>query len=151
MMQIINNVKNNNFSFFLQVKSLTKKVRFFHLYFIFMFLPHPRYGEIPQSGIKPMSQQWQCRILNQEATREFLTMSIFKSTILNLTLKKIGVVFPLVAQWKGMYWFDPWPCSVGLGFGIAMSCDVDHRGGSDLALLWLWCRPATAGPIWPLA
>ena len=31
-----------------------------------------------------------------------------------------------------------------------MSC-VGHRRGSDLALLWLWYRPAAAAPILPLA
>ena len=30
-----------------------------------------------------------------------------------------------------------------------MSCGVDHRQGSDLALLWLWHRPATTAPIGP--
>ena len=32
-----------------------------------------------------------------------------------------------------------------------MSCGVGHRRGSDLALLWLWRRPAAAAPIGPLA
>ena len=32
-----------------------------------------------------------------------------------------------------------------------MSCGVGGRHGSDLALLWLWCRPAAAVPIGPLA
>ena len=32
-----------------------------------------------------------------------------------------------------------------------MSCGEDHRLGSDLALLWLWCRPAAAAPIQSLA
>ena len=32
-----------------------------------------------------------------------------------------------------------------------MSCGVGRRRGSNLALLWLWCRPATAAPIGPLA
>ena len=33
-----------------------------------------------------------------------------------------------------------------------MSCGVGGcRRGSDLALLWLWCRPAAVAPIWPLA
>ena len=32
-----------------------------------------------------------------------------------------------------------------------MSCDVGHRHGSDLVLLWLWCRPAAIAPIQPLA
>ena len=36
--------------------------------------------------------------------------------------------------------------------GIAISCDVGHRHGSDLAaLLWLWCRLAAAALIQPLA
>ena len=32
-----------------------------------------------------------------------------------------------------------------------MSCGVGHRGGSDLALLWLWRRLAATAPIRPLA
>ena len=32
-----------------------------------------------------------------------------------------------------------------------MSCGVGHRCGLALALLWLWCRLATAAPIRPLA
>ena len=28
-----------------------------------------------------------------------------------------------------------------------MSCGVGHRCGSDLALLWLWCRLAAVAPI----
>ena len=32
-----------------------------------------------------------------------------------------------------------------------MSCGVGHRCGSDLPLLWLWCRPAAAAPIETLA
>ena len=32
-----------------------------------------------------------------------------------------------------------------------MSCGVGHRRGLDLALLWLWCRPAATAPIRPLA
>ena len=32
-----------------------------------------------------------------------------------------------------------------------MSCGVGHRCGLDLVLLWLWCRPAAAAPIGPLA
>ena len=34
---------------------------------------------------------------------------------------------------------------------VAVSCGVGHRQGSDLALLWLWCRLAATGPIRPLA
>ena len=32
-----------------------------------------------------------------------------------------------------------------------MSCGIGHRRGSDLALLWLWRRPAATAPIRPLA
>ena len=32
-----------------------------------------------------------------------------------------------------------------------MSCGVGCQHGSDLALLRLWCRPASAAPIQPLA
>ena len=32
-----------------------------------------------------------------------------------------------------------------------MSCGVGRRCGSDLVLLWLWCRLAATAPIGPLA
>ena len=32
-----------------------------------------------------------------------------------------------------------------------MSCGVGRRCGSDLVLLWLWCRQEAAAPIQPLA
>ena len=32
-----------------------------------------------------------------------------------------------------------------------MSCGGGCNRGSDAALLWLWCRPAAAAPIPPLA
>ena len=32
-----------------------------------------------------------------------------------------------------------------------MSCGISHRRGSDLALLWLWCRLVATAPIRPLA
>ena len=37
------------------------------------------------------------------------------------------------------------------GSGIATSCGVGCRHGSDLALLWLWQRLAVVAPIRPLA
>ena len=39
----------------------------------------------------------------------------------------------------------------GLRIGVAVSCGVGCRRGSDLALLWLWCRPEATAPIRPLA
>ena len=47
--------------------------------------------------------------------------------------------------------FGPCPCSVGWGSGVAVSCGVGRRRGSDPALLWLWCRPAAVALIQPLA
>ena len=35
--------------------------------------------------------------------------------------------------------------------GVAVSCGVGRRRGSDLVLLWLWCRPAAEALIQPLA
>ena len=32
-----------------------------------------------------------------------------------------------------------------------MSCGAGHRCGSDPVLLWLWCRPAAAALIQPVA
>ena len=36
------------------------------------------------------------------------------------------------------------------GSGIALSSGVGRRHGSDLAVLWLWCRSAAVAPIPPL-
>ena len=40
---------------------------------------------------------------------------------------------------------------MGQGSGVAVSYGVGHRHSSDLALLLLWCRPASVAPISPLA
>ena len=47
--------------------------------------------------------------------------------------------------------FNPWPHQVDWGSGVVMNCGIGHRGSSDLALLWLWCRPAAVAPFRPLA
>ena len=39
----------------------------------------------------------------------------------------------------------------GLKSGIAMTCGVGHKHGSDLVLLWLWLWPAAMAPIQPSA
>ena len=50
---------------------------------------------------------------------------------------------PGLAQWVG----DP-----ALPGAVVYVTNVVHvTNGMDLMLLWLWCRPATADPIWPLA
>ena len=40
---------------------------------------------------------------------------------------------------------------MGQGSGVAVSCGVGHRCGSDPVLLWLWHRPAATALIGPLA
>ena len=40
---------------------------------------------------------------------------------------------------------------MGYRSGVAMSYAVGGRRSSDPVLLWLWCRPAAAVPIQPLA
>ena len=40
---------------------------------------------------------------------------------------------------------------MGRGSSISVSCGVGGRCGSDLALLWLWRKPAAGAPIRPLA
>ena len=40
---------------------------------------------------------------------------------------------------------------MGEGPGVAMSCGVGRRRGSDLMLLWLWCRLAAVASIISLA
>ena len=37
------------------------------------------------------------------------------------------------------------------GSGVAVSCGVGRRRGSDPTLLWLWCRPAAVALIQPVA
>ena len=44
-----------------------------------------------------------------------------------------------------------WVRSVGWRSGIALSCGVGWRRGSDPALLGLGCKPAAVAPISPLA
>ena len=40
---------------------------------------------------------------------------------------------------------------MGYGSGVAVSCGVGRRSGSDPVLLWLWCRLVATAPIGPLA
>ena len=47
--------------------------------------------------------------------------------------------------------FDPWPCLVGQGSVIAVSCGGGRRHGLDLTLLGLWYRLAAIALIRPLA
>ena len=47
--------------------------------------------------------------------------------------------------------FDHWPCSVGYGSSIAVSCGIGRRCSSDPALLWFWRTPVATAPIQPIA
>ena len=51
---------------------------------------------------------------------------------------EISGSIPALAQWVK-------------GSGIAVSCGVGCRRGSDPTLLWLWRRPVATAPIRPLA
>ncbi len=39
---------------------------------------------------------------------------------------------------------------MGQGSGVAVSCGIGHRCGSDPELQWLWCRPVATALIGPL-
>ena len=72
-----------------------------------------------------------------------------------LKISKSGV--PVVAQRKQILlgtmrvWVQSLASLSGLRIQHCHSCGVGHRHCSDLALLWLRCRPAAAAPIRPLA
>ena len=44
-----------------------------------------------------------------------------------------------------------WPCSVGRGSGVEVSCGIGHRHGSYPVLLWFWHRWAAVAAIRPVA
>ena len=64
---------------------------------------------------------------------------------------------PIVAQWKRIglgsmrLWVPSLASLSGLRIGVAVSCGVGRRRGSNLVVLWLWCRLAAKAPIRPLA
>ena len=83
-----------------------------------------------------------------------LLFSIAERHILLVDSKLIAGV-PIMAQWKriqiGTMRFRVRSWASLIEFSIAVSCGVGCRLGLDPALLWLWCRPAAAALIRPLA
>ena len=72
---------------------------------------------------------------------------------LETKLKMVRRGVPDVAQWKQIrlgtmrMQVRSLPLHSGLGSGVAVSCGIGHRRGSDLVLLWLCLRPAAVPPI----
>ena len=78
--------------------------------------------------------------------------------LIPLLFKKRNQEFPSWCSGNKSDWeplscgFHPWPRSGGKGSGIALSCGLGHRSGSDGSrVLWLWCRLAAVSLIGPLA
>ena len=92
------------------------------------------------------------KLLNEQPKRAW----VFENTAELWKVMSWGV--PVVAQW---WWTQlvsmrTWAWSLASlsgcwGSGVAMSCGVGWRHGSDPTLLWLWCRPAAEALIGPLA
>ena len=53
--------------------------------------------------------------------------------------------------WQKWIWLVTIHEDTGSIPGLAISCGVGHRRSLDPALLCLWCKPAAAALIWPLA
>ena len=82
-----------------------------------------------------------------------------KISILYLDLLHFKIHFwglPIVAQQKGirncvlMDTSQSLASLSGLRIRVGVSCGVNRRYGSDLALLWLWHRLVATASIWPL-
>ena len=95
-------------------------------------------------------------LLATVTSKEITLAGINDQTIQKVVLGIVTREFPLWLRRKESDWypwgrgFDPWPCSVGCRSSVAMGCGMGRRCGLDLALLWLWCRPAAVAPLQPL-
>ena len=78
-------------------------------------------------------------IVPEDLVRNRLRVPIVAQEVKNLTnIHKDASLIPDLTQWVK-------------GSSVATSCSVGSRGDSDLALLWLWCRPTATAPFQPLA
>ena len=78
---------------------------------------------------------WREERAHRQLFKASIGVPVMAQRVKNLTTiyKDVGSI-PCLTQWVK-------------GSGIAMSCLGGHRCNSDLALLWLWHRPAAAAPI----
>ena len=115
----------------------TNKNTFF--FFVSIFLPflgqHPQHMEVPRLGVE--SELQLLAYTTATATPD-------PSHICNLHHSSQKCWILAAEQGQGSK-LQPH------GSGFAVTCGVGRRCGLDPMLLWLWCRPAAAAPIPPLA
>ena len=93
-------------------------------------------------------------ILLSERGRKWMwvkSSNLHLSDVLNMFLGD-----PIMAQQKWIWLISTRTqvrslASLRLRIQHCLSCGLGHKRGLDPTLLWLWCRPAAATPIWPLA